>query len=147
MKRHILAVAALTISILGASQSAYTHGTFPEGTLLAMEGKDAITKEECLLFVTEVGFSGPEQTTEQWYATVLTSYSHGGVSSEPITVRAVPTRPGALSGKATNGQDQIAIFLEPTALDLRNAKSFNLKWLHGDHFHSNRCIGLRVHQD
>lgn len=111
-------------------------------TLVELQGQDAANKSECSLFVTEVGFTGPEQTPDQWYARVHTSYDHNGDSPSQILVRMHPSRPGALVGNGANGQDQIAIFLDPQNLDLNNAKSFNLKWLHGDHFHTNRCVNL-----
>lgn len=116
----------------------------PEGTLFTLEGKDAGTSEECFLFVIEVGFTGPAQTPDQWYSQILTSYSHDHDSPEPITVRQHPTRPDVLLGTGANGQDEIAIFVNPGILDLKNAKSYNLKWLHNGHLHTNRCLNLRV---
>jgi hypothetical protein len=153
MIKQTLAVLILTQllflgqSLIGNAAFAHDHDEFPEGTLLALEGADAISKEECSLFVMDVGYTGPEQTDEQWYASVLTSYNHNGASASSITVRKHPTRPGALTGVGANGEDEIAIFLEPQDLDLRNAKSFNLKWRHDDHFHTNRCLNLEIHKD
>lgn len=147
MVKQILGVILLTCSLVGNAAFAHDHDEFPEGTLLALEGNDAISNQECLLFVTDVGFNGPEQTPDQWYATVQTSYNHGGATAAPFTVKAHPTRPGVLFGTGANGQDQLAIFLDPQDLDLRNAKSFNLKWLHVDHFHTNRCVNMQVHED
>lgn len=160
----VVLVASLVLGNAALAQG-HDHDEFPEGTLLALEGKDAISKQECALFVMDVGFTGPEQTVDQWYATVLTSYSHGGDAAAAMTVQVHPTKPGTLFGTGANGQDQIVIFLDPQSvsqvasgshlssdltsqdIDLRQAKSFNLKWLHGDHFHTNRCMNLQAHQD
>ena len=125
----------------------HDHDQFPEGTLQAYEGQDAITGKECLLFITDVGYTGPEHTPAQWYATVLTSYRHDGDGAAPFTVKLHANKPGVLVGAGSNGQDLIALFLDPQDLNLNNLQSFNLKWLHGDHFHTNRCINLQAHQD
>lgn len=124
---------------------AFAHDDhFPEGTLLALEGQDAITKEECFLFVTDVSDS---RAPDQYYAKVLTSYSHDHDAPQAIQVRVYPNRADLLVGTGPNGQDQIAIFLSSADLNLQNATSFNLKWLHGNHFHNNRCVNLKPHQD
>lgn len=147
MLRQTLFTILLAFPLFGNIATADNHDGFPEGTLLALEGKDAVSNKDCLLFVTDIGFTGPEQTPEQWYAIVQTSYKHGSASAAPFTIKLHPTKPGILSGTGSNGKDQLAITLDPQALDLRNVKSFNLKWLHGDHFHTNRCVGMQVHQD
>lgn len=122
------------------------HEGWPENTLLALEGQDAISKEDCLLFITDVGFTGSEKTDDQFYAVVQTSYSHNQDHAEAITVKTVPGKSGVLMGLGANGQDQIALFLDPQVLDLKNIKSFNLRWLHGNHFHNNRCVNMTVHE-
>ncbi|MEK2688592.1 hypothetical protein [Bdellovibrio sp. GT3] len=149
MFKIALGSAVLVFSLLANTAIAHgddhDHGGFPEGTLLALEGVDAISKSECMLFVTDVGYTGPEQTPDQWYAVISTSYSHGHAAPTPITVKIHPEKAGVLYGTAANGQDQIAVFLNPQEIDLRNINSFNLKWLHGDHFHTNRCVNMQVH--
>ena len=121
------------------------HEGWPENSLIALGGRDANTNEECFLFVTEVGYTGPGQTAEQFFAVIQTNYAHGSDHAAPFTVKTVANKPGVLAGLGSNGQDQIAIFLDPKTLDLRNVKSFNLKWLHGNHFHTNRCVDMNVH--
>ncbi len=118
----------------------------PSGTVLSFEGKDAFSNQPCWLFVTELGYSGPEQTPQHWYAIVQTSYSHGQDRAAAFHLKIHPGRPEVLFATGTNGKDQIAVFLEPAQLDLRNAKSFNLRWMHIDHLHTNRCLNLTVHQ-
>ncbi len=122
------------------------HEGWPENILLALEGQDAISKDECLLFVTDVGYTGPEQTAEQFYAVVQTNYAHGADQAAPMTVKAVSGKPNVLMGTGTNGKDQIAIFLNSSDLDLNQITSFNLKWLHGSHYHTNRCVNMVVHE-
>lgn len=122
------------------------HKGWPENSLLVLEGQDAISKRDCFLFVTEVGFTGSEQTAEQFFAVIETNYVHGGDKPAPFTIKLLKDKPGVLSGVSNNGKDQIAIFLNPNDLDLRNIKSFNLRWLHGNHYHSNRCVNMNIHQ-
>lgn len=143
MKKSLL---ALLLACLSYPVFAQQHEDFPEGTLLAMEGKDSITAKECFLFVMDLGFTGPEQKPEQFFAKVLTAYSHGQEVPAPIEIRSVAGRAGVLSGTGANGKDQIAVFLDPVHLDLKNIKSFNLKWLHGTHFHTSRCVNMKVHE-
>ncbi|WP_413581666.1 hypothetical protein [Bdellovibrio sp. HCB288] len=149
MLKMVLGSAVLALSLMAQQAFAHDHdhdhGGFPEGTLLALEGEDASTKSACMIFVTEVGYTGSEQTPDQWYAVIATSYSHGHVAASPITVKIHPERAGVLFGTGANGQDQIAVFLNPQDIDLKNINSFNLKWLHGDHFHTNRCVNMQVH--
>lgn len=147
MSKFALSLFLLACSLIGSAALAHDRDTFPDGTLLALEGYDAITKGKCLLFVTGVGFTGAEQTPDQWYATVQTSYNHGGATAAPFTVKIHPTSQGVLQGSGANGKDQLAIFVRTEALDLRNISSFNLKWVHGDHFHTNRCANMKVHED
>ena len=128
-----------------ATPGDHDHIEFPPETLLALEGQDAISKEECFLFITDLGYEGTE-SPENFYAKVLTSYSHDHQTAEAITVRAVPGKSGVLSGLGVNGQDQIVIFLPEPVTDLRLAQSFNLKWWHVNHFHNNRCVNLQIHQ-
>lgn len=153
--RHLLKALVISALLLaGASSRAssedHDHESFPEGTLLALEGRDAITQEECLLFVTDVGYTGAEETADQFYAVVQTSYSHNQDHPQVITVKAKAQKPDILTGLGENGQDQIALFLPAQVaghIDLRNVNSFNLRWLHGNHFHTSRCINLVVHED
>lgn len=145
MKKQLLAM-ALVLASGTAFAGDHDHDEFPEGTLLALEGQDAISKEECFLFVTDVGYTGPEQRPDQFFAKVQTNYVHGHDAPAAISVRLHPDRADVLTGLGPNGKDQIAIFLDPATLDLRNAKSFSLKWLHGSHFHTNRCVNLVVHE-
>ena len=143
MKNHLLSLLLiLSMNVAFAGE----HDEFPEGALLALEGVDIITKNKCFLFVMDVGFTGPEQTQEQFFAKVLTGYSHGQQAPDPIEVKAVSGKPGVLAGTGPNGKDQIAIFLNPASLDLSNVHSFNLKWLHQTHFHTNRCLNMKVHK-
>lgn len=132
-----------------SSDHDHDHDEFPEGTegaLLILEGTDAITKEECQLFIMETGYSGPEQTADQFYAKVLTGYSHGADTAPLFEVKPVIARPGVLSGTGANGQDRLALFLESAVLDLRNIRSFNLRWIHGNHPHTNQCQNMKLHE-
>lgn len=137
-------VFTLIVAVTGALSSnlALAHEQVPNAALWTLKGQDASNQEECFLFVTEVAPANSE-----FYAMVLTSYSHDHEAPQALRVQATPNRPKTLSGTAENGSDQIAIFLGSPELDLRHATAFNLKWLHGNHFHTNRCVNLQVHED
>jgi hypothetical protein len=143
MKKVVLTL-VFTLAMPFAFAAEHDHDEFPEGTLLALEGVDAISGQECALFVMDV--SAPGTTEDQFYAKVLTSYAHGDDAPEAILIKPVAGKPGVLAGTGSNGKDQLALFLDPTDLNLQNAKSFNLKWLHGTHFHTNRCVRLQIHE-
>lgn len=138
----IIAVVIMALTLNSAFAVAHDQDSFPQDALLILEGQDAVTKEECFLFVMDVS-----QDANAFSAKVLTSYIHGHDTPQAITVQAIPDRPEVLVGTGANGQDQMAIFLSSNNLDLRQANSFNLKWLHGNHFHTNRCLHLQVHED
>lgn len=145
-----LLTALMTVSLVFGATTAvaddHGHGEFPEGTLLALEGRDAISKAECFLFVLDVGYSGPENAPEQFYAKVSTSYSHGHDAAAPIVVKTVAGKPNVLVGTGDNGKDQVAVIFDQGVTDLRDAKAFNIKWWHSTHFHTNRCENLSVHE-
>lgn len=143
MKSALFVVLALFISLSAHAHEDHDH---PDDALLVLEGRDAVGKFECGLFVMDMGFAGPEETPEQFFANVRTSYSHGDDAPEDIVLKVVPGRPGVLAGLGPNGKDQLAVFLPAGSLDLTQATAFNLKWWHETHFHTNRCAQLQVHQ-
>lgn len=102
------------------------------------QGVDQATKQACTLTVLEVS-----ETPQGVRATVETSYSHLGESPEAFRVEGVPNRAGVLSGFGSNGKDQLVLFFEPTQIDFQNLRSFNLRWLHRGHFHTERCLNLK----
>lgn len=136
----------VALSLLSSTFHNYAHGfaNVPTGTRWALIGIDAQSGQECALFV--MSASEPGTSPDQWTATVLTSYSHDGDAADLITVRAVANRPGTASGIGPNGKDQIAIFMSSPDLNLRNATSFNLRWYHVNHFHTERCNNLRIRE-
>ncbi|MBX3039407.1 MAG: hypothetical protein KF789_01710 [Bdellovibrionaceae bacterium] len=141
MIRFLIAFSLLALSPFAlANDHDHDDHDFPEGTLIALEGQDAVTKKECALFVTDLG-----TVDGRFYAKVITSYMHDHDQPQEILVGVSPERPDVLVGTGDNGKDQIAIFLESTEADLQTARSFNLKWWHVNHFHSYRCVNLKVH--
>lgn len=138
-------ILALSLSL---SHKALGHGevsTTQEDSnpLFTLVGQDSKSKEACTLSVLTAGFSGPEETPNQWYALVISSYSHDGDKADAIKVQMDSRKPGILSGLGSNGKDQIVIHLPPDSIDIRLATSFNIKWLHGHHFHTHRCQNLK----
>ncbi len=122
------------------------HDHLPVGTLLVLEGQDVVTRKDCALYITDVGFTGPEQTQDQFYAVVETSYTHGSDRPAAITISFNSKNNSILSGLGQNQKDQIAVMTEPGSQDLMKAKSFNLRWFHNNHFDNFRCGQLKVHE-
>lgn len=114
--------------------------------LLVLEGKDVVSRKDCTLYIMDVGFTGPEQTNDQFYAVVQTSYTHDSDRPDAITVTFNSQNNSILSGLGQNQKDQIAVMTEPSSQDLTLAKSFNLRWFHNNHFDNFRCAQLKVHE-
>lgn len=123
------------------------HENFPPGTLVAFEGKDAISGAACMLYVTDRGFTGPENLPTQYYLKVQTSYSHNGDNAGEFNLAPSGAGQSTMAGTAATGSNQLALMFNGSYLDLKNAKSFNLKWKHGSHFHNSRCNNLVEHVD
>lgn len=140
MNRLFIALALMVTASFAQAADHDDHENFPEGTLLALEGQDAVTKKECALFVTDIG-----TVDGRFYAKVVTSYTHNHDHPEEILVGVSPERPDVLIGTGPNGKDQIAIFLGSTDADLQTAQSFNFKWWHVNHAHTYRCVNLQRH--
>lgn len=102
------------------------------------DGVDQATKQPCSLFILEFN-----ETPQGVRAKAETSYSHQGEKPEAFQVSGVPNKAGVLSGIGTNGKDQLVLFFEPSQIELRNLKFFNLRWLHRGHFHTERCLNLQ----
>jgi hypothetical protein len=145
MIRSFAVLILLTFSHFTFASGPHDHENFPEGTLLALEGTDAITQENCFLFVMETGYTGVEQTPDQFYANILTSYHHDDATPAPIQIKLAANKPNVLTGLADNQKDQVAVLLSEAGTDLRKATKFNLKWWHVNHFHTNQCTNLKVH--
>lgn len=120
----------------------HEHEHFPEGTLLAFEGVDSITQEECFLFVTDVGNANNVKTYK-----VETSYHHDDDHPAAIDVQVSPKNPQWLTGEDAQTQSKIVIQLATDDQDIRTANSYTIKWLHGNHFHTNKCVQLTPHID
>lgn len=147
MKSIIMTLAlSLTLPLLASHHDHDDHEDFPEGTLLVLEGKDAVTRKDCALYVTDVGFTGPEETADQFYAVILTSYTHGEDQPDPITVMFNQQDPSILTGFGANQKDQVALFTESGSQDLAKVKSFSLRWFHHNHFDNFRCTQLKAHE-
>ncbi len=144
MSKNVLSSVYALIFLVGGA--AYGHDEFPEGTLLALEGKDAKTGESCFLFVTETGYRGAEQTPDQWYAKVLTSYNSDYSSERKMSIKLDPTKPGILPGATDDDQYRVVVYSAANSVDLTKVSSFHYRWRHGNHFHTSRCLGTQVHE-
>lgn len=139
------AVSAFVALFALSSAPALAHEHFPEGTLLALEGQDPAHRKECALYVTDIGYTGPERSQDQWYAKVQTSFNHDGAKASPMVVKAT-NKPGTLVGKSENGHDTIVIYVKSQGTDLQTASSFRLAWKHDSHTHNSVCDNLSVHR-
>lgn len=123
------------------------HEHFPEGTLIAFEGIDAVSRQECALYVTDI----QQQADGAFIYTALTSYSHDEDSAGAFQIQVSPSKKDLLLGTADSGNPkaphQLGIILKQPTGNIADAQSFNLRWLHGNHYHTNKCINLVVHED
>lgn len=148
MKRQIgYLVLGLAFCISAHADQPDDHSNFPAGTLVAFEGKDAVSDAPCFLFMTDRGFTGPENLPTQYYLKVQTSYSHNGDNAGEFILAPAGAGQSTMAGTSTTGSNQLALMFNGSFLDLKNAKSFNLKWKHGSHFHNSRCNNLVEHVD
>lgn len=123
------------------------HADFPEGTLIVFEGIDAVSRKECALYVTDI----QQQADGAFIYTAVTSYSHDDDSAGAFQIQVSPSKMDLLLGSADSGNPkaphQLGIFLKQPTGNIVDAQSFNLRWLHGSHYHTNKCINLVVHED
>ena len=103
--------------------------------VMTLTGADSDNGQPCSLFVLE---------SDGQVAKVSTSYAHDADQSPPIVVRGNPKRPNTVSGTGDNGRDQIAVMLSVAGTDLTKATQYNFKWWHHNHFHTFRCLNLKV---
>ncbi len=142
-------IAPLFVSSLALAESHDhdDHSDFPEGTRIAFEGIDAVSRQECALYVTDI----QQQADGAYIYTAVTSYSHDEDSAGAFQIQANPNKMELLTGTADSGNPkaphQIGIFLKQPTGNIVDAQSFNLRWLHGNHYHTNKCINLVVHED
>lgn len=146
MKFTILILTLFVHGLSFAQSQQHDHDKFPEDTLLAFEGRDAITNDECFLFITGAGRAAVYE--EGMNYVVETSYSHNGDKAPKILVKQDPKNPDYFTGEDAVTKSKIAIKAKDNETnELKNWDSFIIKWLHGNHYHSNKCIDLVVHED
>lgn len=140
MKGLFYFIATILLSPLALESKALAANPI-EGAILVLGGQDAASREPCFLYVLEVLVS--ESDPANSLVKLTTSYSHDGEAAEPFLVSPLASSPLVLTGIGENGEDQLAVFLFEAGGDLTKARAFNLKWLHGNHFHTNKCLGLK----
>jgi hypothetical protein len=138
--RH-LALVLLSAWAVGIGAQQPPHAEFPEGTLLALEGQDVISKKECLLFILEVPGEG-----QDFPARVSTSYGHGTDGPGEFILQRDPQNPRLAIGSKDDGKNRIAVMLDQEG-SLLGARGFNLRWWHINHPHNYNCQGLKPHQE
>jgi hypothetical protein len=101
---------------------------------------------QCQLTITEIGYSGPEQRLDQYYAQVQTNYAHAGEASPVFHVRfSRYSQDGKFllfEGRTNNG-DILRIQVPKNHLSVENAIEYRLRWLHDDHYHQSTCTSLK----
>jgi hypothetical protein len=92
----------------------------------------------CNLLVISQSGLGP-----QWSAVIEVGDHHDGATAGSIKVTKHASLATALSGKGISAQSEILITVTDQN-DIRTATSFNLKWLHGTHWHPLKCVNLKL---
>lgn len=105
-------------------------------------GRDKNTNAPCKLYVTGAGFMNQVQSPENYFLNVLPrGFSHDGDSSGPFTLKPVAGKPNILHSH--NGADEMVLFFENGDFLTGVPSGFNVKWLHGNHYHYDACRELQ----
>jgi hypothetical protein len=107
-----------------------------------LTGRDRISGQPCSLNILNISEDGSGTPTERFRAQVQTTYSHEGATPPVFEIRFA--EPGVLVGTDPSGESNLRVTLPAGSLDLREARAFRLRWLHGDHFHDSVCLQLAV---
>lgn len=107
---------------------------------LTLRGRDRTSNQACELRVLRVFEEGAGDPSERFRAEVQTSYSHE--NELPPTFVLSLAEPGVLLGTDPVDGDSLRVTLPLGAPDLRSARAYRLRWLHGDHFHDSVCLSL-----
>ncbi len=139
--KNLIAVVFLGVSVVGYSASA------PE---ILFRGKDSRSGVICELKVNNTFYKGNSGQWADFQAEVSTSYSHDGESAGSVTLSSLKSDETLLGGPLQAGKDivdpkvtSIQVRLA-TKKDLNSATVFRLRWLHGSHFHTFDCKGLKA---
>jgi len=105
-------------------------------------GRDKNTNAPCKLYVNNVGYKNDQRVPENFYMDVLPrGFSHGIDSAGPFRLGTVADKPNILY--SLQNADEMVLFFENGDYLTGEPSGFNVKWLHGNHFHYDVCRNLR----
>lgn len=116
-------------------------------------GQDSKTKKPCELMVEHEYFIDDVTTKENYRALVETSYTsfeddqhfdEVGNEDRGIIVQFSMKNTKGLTGFTPDRSTEIAIILNNEASIIDDPKSFNIKRKHGNHYHVDSCLSLRL---
>lgn len=122
----------LMLSVLCISNTVFAATT--------LRGVDRISRQPCTLNVLNVYEEGAGTPEERLRAEVQTSYAHDGEAPPTFVLKF--TEPGVLTGSDAAGENTLRVTMPAGSTDLRTARAYRLRWLHGDHFHDSVCLQL-----
>lgn len=119
-----------------------SHFAFAQFEKIEYRGRDKNTNAPCKLYVNNAGFTSDNQVPENYFMDVLPKgFSHGIDSSGPFTLRPYQGNPNILFSQ--NGYDEMVLFFENGDYLNGTPTGYNVKWLHGNHYHYDICRNLQ----
>jgi hypothetical protein len=129
----------LLIPVLFAMMSQSVFAQFQE---TEYRGRDKNTNAPCKLYVTNAGYLTEDQSPESNFLDVVPrGFSHGGDSSGPFTLR--PFSGNSQILYSHNGSDEMVLFFENGDFLSGSPSGYNIKWLHGNHYHYDVCRNMQ----
>ena len=133
MNKFLIALCALLLS-----HSLMAHTVFV-GTLKG-------TNHPCSLEVEQFYYENNVESPENFRADVAINLKDGHNHfnhSELLTFSIKPSgKPQVLSGVGANQKDLINVLTASGSMGLDSPVSFAVKWLHGNHYHTDQCLNL-----
>ena len=106
------------------------------------DGRNPQTNAPCILYVINSGYLNDSQERQDFFMEVeAKGFSHNGDSPGPVVLRPVQNRPNVLFSK-TESEDMVLFFSNNDFLQ-GSPIGFNLRWLHGNHYHYESCQNLK----
>jgi hypothetical protein len=148
MKFPTSLIPGISVMLVAVSGAVYADPTPEPVAPIKYEGRDRRDPRfVCKLEISEVGFVGDEVSHQNLKAIVKTNYAHDGAQAPALEVKYQgPSSDGRFS--LFKGEDEqgnvVRLVLPPAVTDFLTVDQYAVRWLHGDHFHTNTCIQLKL---
>ena len=128
----------IALCVLSISQTLQAHTVFV-GTLKG-------SNHTCSLEIEQTYYENNIETSENFRAEVAVNLEDGHNhfnQCDLLTFSLKPSgKPQILSGVGANQKDLINVLTTVGSIGLESPVSFAVKWLHGNHYHTDQCLNL-----